>query len=66
MTKLKQFRELKGMTQKELAEAAGISIRLLQEYEQGRKDLWKAATRTTMNLADALWALPSEILPDEE
>lgn len=36
MTKLKAMRERKGLSQSQLAEKAGVSIRALQYYEQGR------------------------------
>jgi len=36
MTKLKAMREQKGLSQSQLAEKAGVSIRALQYYEQGR------------------------------
>ena len=36
--KLKTIRENKGMTQMALAEAAGIPVGTIRDYEQGRRD----------------------------
>lgn len=67
-TKLKQVRRAKGLTQKELAEATGISLRTLQHYEQGSKDLNGAAAMTVYTIAKALGVEMTELLdiPDEE
>lgn len=43
-----------GLSQSQLAKLADMSIRTLQGYEQGRKDLSKAASDTVLRLADAL------------
>ncbi|MBO7171264.1 MAG: helix-turn-helix transcriptional regulator [Clostridia bacterium] len=51
---LKHHRTRKGLTQAELAARAGISLRTLQDYEQGRKPLAGAAASTVLKLADAL------------
>jgi transcriptional regulator with XRE-family HTH domain len=53
-TKLKQVRSAKGITQKELADKTGVSIRTLQHYEQGSKDLTTAAAITVWKIAQAL------------
>lgn len=67
-TKLKQVRRAKELTQKELAEATGISLRTLQHYEQGSKDLNGAAALTVYTIAKALGVDMTELLdiPDEE
>lgn len=54
MTNLKRLREMRGFTQKELAERSGISLRTLQDYEQGRKPINQAAAITVYNIAQAL------------
>ena len=38
-TKLKDQREKAGLSQGKLADKAGLSVRTLQDYEQGRKNL---------------------------
>lgn len=64
-TKLKKARQEKGMTQKELAELTGISLRTLQHYEQGSKDLNQAAAITVYRLAEVLGVMIEELLEIE-
>ena len=66
-TKLKRIRQEKGLTQKGLAEATGISLRTLQHYEQGSKDLNQAAALTVYAIAQALGIDMVELLdiPEE-
>lgn len=54
MTKLKEIRTSKNMTQRELSEVSGVNLRILQHYEQGFKDINKAQAITVYNLAQAL------------
>ena len=61
-TKLKTVRKEKGLTQRGLAEAAGISLRTLQHYEQGSKDLNMAAAITVYAIAEALQVRMEELL----
>ena len=42
------------MSQSELAERSGVSVRTIQELEQGRKDVNRAGIDTLMPLAAAL------------
>ena len=61
-TKLKTVRKEKGLTQRGLAEATGISLRTLQHYEQGSKDLNMAAAITVYAIAEALKVRMEELL----
>lgn len=54
MTKLQTYRQMSGLSQAELAKAAGMSKRTLQAFEQGRRDLNQAAAITVYELANAL------------
>lgn len=54
MNRLKHYRTRLGLSQARLAEEAGLSLRTLQDYEQGRKPLEKAAAITVLNLARCL------------
>lgn len=54
MSNMKRLRKEHGMTQAELAERSGVSIRMIQYYEQGRADINKAEALTVYRLADAL------------
>lgn len=54
MSNLKKIREQKLMTQAELSEKSGVSIRMIQYYEQGAKDIKKGNVMAVLSLADAL------------
>lgn len=51
---LKFMREDKGMTQSELAKKAKVSLRSIQSYEQGFKDINKGNVLTVLRLSEAL------------
>jgi transcriptional regulator with XRE-family HTH domain len=54
MNKLKKVRLMYGLSQKELAERSGVSLRLIQAYEQNYKDINKASVMNVLKLAAAL------------
>ena len=54
MSNMKRLRKEHGMTQAELAERSGVSIRMIQYYEQGVNDINKAEAFTVYRLAKAL------------
>lgn len=54
MNNLKSIRETKNISQSKLAELSGVSVRMIQHYEQGVKDINKAQAITVYNLAQAL------------
>lgn len=62
MTPLKQKRIAAGMTQEELSYYTDISIRTLQDYEQGQKPLEKAAAITVLKIAKALYTTVEELI----
>ncbi len=51
MSRLKKMRELAGYSQAKLAEVSGVSIRMIQYYEQGKNDINKAEAMTVYKLA---------------
>lgn len=51
---IKELRIKKGLTQAELAEQIGLSVRLVQKYEQNAQDLNKVYAITIYKLAKAL------------
>lgn len=51
---LKRIRKSACLSQSELAKRAGVSVRTIQELEQGRKDIGRAGMDTLMPLAAAL------------
>lgn len=48
------FRKQAGMTQVQLAERAGVSLRMIRAYEQKAQDISKAEAATVLNLSRAL------------
>lgn len=54
MTRLQEARKGKGLSQSQLARAAGVPVRTLQELEAGRKNINKSAVITVLRLADVL------------
>ena len=63
-SRLKFMREDKGMSQSRLSEASGVSLRLIQAYEQGYKDINKAQVVTVLQLVEALDCDVYEIIND--
>ena len=53
-TNLKRIRTIYGITQAELAERSGVSLRSIQMYEQRNKNINKASADTMYSLAKAL------------
>lgn len=62
---LKEVRLLKKMTQKELSEKSGVSLRMIQHYEQGAKDIKKAAAETVGKLAEALGCSTDDVIYED-
>lgn len=52
--KIKQLRTAAGMTQRELAEKAGVNIRQIQKYEVDQPEIGNVSLRIAIALADAL------------
>ncbi len=51
---LKRMRTYANLTQKQLAEQSGVSQRMIEQYEQGRKSLAHASVQSVKNLSIAL------------
>lgn len=62
MKKLKYSRESKGLSQSQLAKASGVNVRMIQNYEQGIRDINKAEALTVYKLAKSLDVEMSELL----
>lgn len=52
--KLQEARQAAGLSQRQLSAKAGVSLRTLQHYESGERDIRKAAVGTVLALAEAL------------
>jgi transcriptional regulator with XRE-family HTH domain len=59
--KLHQVRKTKGMTQEQLADAAGLSRNYVNDVERGRRNVTLA---TIASLARALDVRMAELMPD--
>ena len=66
MSKLKEARENAGMSQGKLADASGVSVRMIQKYEQGERDFNKAQVLTAYQLAQALNTTVEELIEKDE
>lgn len=62
MNQLKHYRQRAGMSQSELAYMADISVRTLQDYEQGRKPLEGARAITVLTLARILHCTVEDLI----
>ena len=65
MTNLKRIRTEAGLSQTKLAEASGVSVRMIQHYEQGVKDINAAAAITVYRLAQALACTVEDLLENK-
>jgi len=61
-TKLKQLRQRASLSQSELAEASGVPVRTIQQYEQRQKNINKAQAEYLMMLARALHCSAEDLI----
>lgn len=59
---MKEIREERGMSRKEVAEASGVNLRSLQDYEQGHKEIASAKAETVYRLSLALGCTMEELM----
>ena len=59
---LKRIRAYAGLTQKQLSDRSGVTLRMIQLYEQGQNDLSKAQAGVVMSLANTLGCNIEELL----
>ena len=58
---LQQLRQDAGLSQSGLARLSGVPVRTIQQYEQGQKDISKAAFETVLRLSRALNCTPEKL-----
>lgn len=63
---LKKIRKDREMSQGTLAKQSGVSLRTIQHYEQGTRDINGASLATLCRMSIALRCRISEILSDQE
>lgn len=66
MKKLQKLRLNRGLSQSQLATLVGISVRTLQAYEQGAKDIDSARLHTLIDLSIALNCNITEIIENDD
>ena len=62
VSRLQIYRKLAGLTQAGLAEASGVNIRTLQQYEIGDKDIRKASADKVISMAKVLHCRPEDMV----
>lgn len=65
-TRLKELRERAGLSQSQLAAASGLNMRVLQNYEQGVRNLNGAKLVTLLQLCKALGCTLRDIVTDPQ
>ena len=61
-SRLKAYRTLLGMSQKELADKTEIPVRTIQQYEQQQKNINKAQVDYLIRLSKVLYCEPEDLL----
>ena len=62
ITRLKRYRTLAGLSQRELAEKADVPVRTIQQYEQRQKNINKAQAEYLISLSKVLFCQPRDLL----
>jgi len=65
VTNLQKIRKAAGLTQKALADESGVSLRMIQLYEQRNKDINKAQALTLAKIARVLGCEVGDLLSSE-
>lgn len=65
-TRLQKMRYKRNMTQGELAQKSGVTIRAIQNYEQQNRPIEGARLDTLCNLSEALGCKIEDILEDKD
>lgn len=61
-TRLKAIRKARGFTQQELSDASGVTLRMIQLYEQRRNNINEASAASVFSLANALGCQPIDLM----
>ncbi len=62
MSQLKDIRKNSGLSQSKLSEASGVNVRMIQDYEQGHKNINTAQALNVYKLAQALGVTVEDLL----
>lgn len=66
MNKLKEMRTARGLSQSQLAQKAGLNVRVLQHYEQGSKNFDHARIDILLKYCIALDCKLSDVIENPE
>ena len=61
-SRLSVIRKARGFTQQQLSEASGVTLRMIQLYEQKQNDISKAQAAVVLQLARVLGCEPEDLL----
>lgn len=61
-TRLYEIRKARGFTQQQLSDASGVTLRMIQLYEQRQNDISKAQVNVVISLANALGCRVEDLL----
>jgi transcriptional regulator with XRE-family HTH domain len=64
--KLAEIRNERGLSQRQLSEESGVSVRMIQHYEQRVKDINKASAETIYRLSKALNCKMEDLIMEKE
>ncbi|SDB03607.1 helix-turn-helix domain-containing protein [Butyrivibrio sp. INlla16] len=62
VTRIQAYRKLIGLSQKALADASGVNLRTLQQYEIRDKDINKASAEKVLSMARVLKCRPEDLM----
>lgn len=65
ISRLKERRQKCNITQQKLALDSGVSKRMIEQYEEGKRSLRKASAETVISLSKALYCSPEDIFEIE-
>ena len=60
--RIQSMRKARGLSQKQLADAAGVNVRTLQQYEIRSKDINKAAVKSVLDIARTIGCTVEDIM----
>lgn len=63
---LKELRKAKGLSRSELSKASGVSIKMIEQYEQGIRSINKAQAQTVYYLSLALSCKMEDLIDKDE
>ena len=66
MTNLQRIRLQRGLSQSKLAKASGVKLRSIQHWEQGDRNINKAAVDTVVSIAKVLGCTVVDLMEKQE